>query len=752
MISMAPNENSVLDSNNTVPTVTVNSSAVCVGDVAVVVATPGIEGNYDYAWDVPTGANNPGNVASFTTTVAGTYTVVISTIQEPICSSGSVSGTVTFVTPPTVTVESSTICAGQTATITANPGTLGDYNYEWSVPSEATNPGNVSSFSTMAAGDYSVLITTASGITCSSESASGTVTVVSLPTVTVNSSIICEGDSATVTATTGISGTYEYVWTVPSGAGNPGDVPSFSTINAGEYSVSITTTGGITCNSDPAFGNVNILPLPTVSVNSSTICAGQSITVTATPGTPGDYEYVWSVPSGGNNPGDVSSFSTMAAGEYSVSITATSEITCISNPGSGTVNILPLPTVAVNSLTICSGESATIIATPGSPGAYEYSWTVPTGVISPGNVSSFSANVAGDYSVIITTTELALCSSDTASGDLIISPLPDAGMIFGAEAHCAGINSDTLFAGSAIGNLQWYSGSTPDSLLPVQGAISDSIVVTNLLDSMYFTVVAVTYGCFPDTSEFTLIPIGENVMTSYLPENTELCAELFEYFIADTSYTTTWFVDGLAVADSLSIFGFSVSEAGNYVVSNLSRSNTGCAISDSVSVIVNPIPEQVLIELLTEGLLGFEGSTAYETEWGITGANTGIELYQSSGINYNFYSSFDPLNNYYWVEFTNEFGCTSRSYYNEPVTVIESKKPFVICYPNPAIDKLYIKLEPTNSVSFEYLIFDSIGGLNLSGVISSNETTVDVSALDSGLYVLSVNAPDTSYTLRFVIR
>src|SRR5439155_25076699 len=52
------------------------------------------------------------------------------------------------------------------------------------------------------------------------------------PTVTVNSSTICEGETATVTASPGGAGTYTYVWTVPAGVPNPGNAASFTTIVA----------------------------------------------------------------------------------------------------------------------------------------------------------------------------------------------------------------------------------------------------------------------------------------------------------------------------------------------------------------------------------------------------------------------------------------------------------------------------------------------------------------------------------------
>jgi valyl-tRNA synthetase len=80
------------------------------------------------------------------------------------------------------------------------------------------------------------------------------------------------------------------------------------------------------------------------------------------------------------------------------------------------------PTVVVNSETICFGADAIISATPTPEGIYNYSWTVPSGASNPGNVASFTATVAGSYTVTITTTGTAPCSSDPVTGTLTINP------------------------------------------------------------------------------------------------------------------------------------------------------------------------------------------------------------------------------------------------------------------------------------------------------------------------------------------
>jgi gliding motility-associated-like protein len=406
---------------NPIPTVTVNSPNVCAGTPATVTATPGAAGSYSYAWTVPAGATNPGNVATFTTTTSGTYSVII-TNTVTSCVSSSSSGTVTVNPNPSVTVDSPGVCAGNAATVTATPGTAGLYSYAWTVPVGASAPGNVATFNTTTAGTYSVIITNTT-TTCVSTPASVNVTINPLPTVTVNNPAVCEGVPATVTASPGVAGSYSFAWTVPVGAATPGNVATFTTTTAGTYSVVLTNT--LTgCVSASASGTVTVSTNPTVSVNSPTVCAGAIAAVTATPGTAGTYSYAWTVPAGATAPGNVANFNTTIAGTYSVVITNTST-TCVSPSASGNVTINPTPTVTVNSSTVCSGTLATVTASPLSAGVYDYAWTVPASATPPGNVATFTTTTAGTYSVVITNTTTG-CFSTSASGTVVVNPLPTA--------------------------------------------------------------------------------------------------------------------------------------------------------------------------------------------------------------------------------------------------------------------------------------------------------------------------------------
>lgn len=146
-----------------------------------------------------------------------------------------------------------------------------------------------------------------------------------------------------------------YIWSITSLTGGngiitPGVTPNLITVNwtsAGNVTLQVIETNAAGCAGDPVSINVTINPLPTVTVNSSAICAGTNATITATPGTAGTYNYVWTVPGGAANPGNVASFTSGIAGTYSVVITNTTS-NCASASAGGTVTITAAPTLVVN--------------------------------------------------------------------------------------------------------------------------------------------------------------------------------------------------------------------------------------------------------------------------------------------------------------------------------------------------------------------------------------------------------------------
>lgn len=156
---------------------------------------------------------------------------------------------------------------------------------------------------------------------------------------------------------------------------------------------------------DPSLASFSTLNLvagqkPSVSISSGVACVGNSTTVTATPGAPGLYSYLYIVPFGGTNPGDVASFSTNIEGSYYVSVTDLGS-GCVSNQAGIYVAFAPFPIVTIDATSICDGNPATVTAV-GNSGNPSFTWTVPIGASNPGNDFVFSTVIPGDYTVVLT--------------------------------------------------------------------------------------------------------------------------------------------------------------------------------------------------------------------------------------------------------------------------------------------------------------------------------------------------------------
>ncbi|MGV3697161.1 Ig-like domain-containing protein, partial [Flavobacterium sp.] len=165
------------------------------------------------------------------------------------------------------------ICASQVPTtapfnlfdlLGGTPDTTG----AWTGPITTSNgsQGTLNPATLTVAGSPYVFTYTVSSALCVTDTATITIIISPSPTVTVSSTPVCQGTPATVTATVTPAGSYSYVWTVPAGATNPGNVASFTTTTAGLYTVVATNTS-TTCPSQPASVTVVINARPTVTVS-----------------------------------------------------------------------------------------------------------------------------------------------------------------------------------------------------------------------------------------------------------------------------------------------------------------------------------------------------------------------------------------------------------------------------------------------------------------------------------------------------
>lgn len=431
---------------NASASVAVNSPTVCSGSSTLLTANPSITGG-SFLW-------SPGGETTAAITVSPSANTTYSvTYTSSGCGNATATSTVTVINPPTLTVNSPSICAGNSTVLTANPSTTGG-DYLWSPGGETTQTITVSPTSTTA---YTVTYEVGQ---CTSAPATATVTVNPSPTVTVNSSAICAGNSATLTATpSGGSGTY--LW---SPGGQTTQSISVSPGSSTTYSV-VYTDGG--CSSPVATGTVNVTPIPTLTVPDITICSGSSGTITATPSQAGG-SYLWSPGGQTTNSITVSPTSNSA---YSVTYTLNG---CTSTSYTSNVSVVTAPTLSSNSETICSGETVTLTATP-SIGGGSYLWN-------PGGATTSSITVSpisnSTYTVVYT---VPGCPGANSTSTVNVDPTPT--VTVNSDQICAGEQSVlTASPSQGGGSYLWTPGGETTASITVSPSSNTVYGVTYTLN------------------------------------------------------------------------------------------------------------------------------------------------------------------------------------------------------------------------------------------------------------------------------
>jgi gliding motility-associated-like protein len=289
-------------------TASATATTVCVGSSVVLTAT-GTATSYTWSGGVINGA-------SFVPTSTAVYSVT-GYDASGCYNTSTVQISVNPITTVTANATSTTICAGGTVALTGS----GAANYTWS-----GTVVNGLGFSPVGTTTYTVTDTTG----CSN-TASITVNVIPLPTVSVSSTSVCYGSNAVLTASaTPVSGT-TYSWST----GIVGNSLSVSPISNAVYTVTATNSGcdasaiasvsvvpvvtpvtGFSYASPLCLTATNPLPMPISGFSASgTYFSGAGLTINSTTGlidlsssNAGTYVITYSVAANGCNPSSNSTF------------------------------------------------------------------------------------------------------------------------------------------------------------------------------------------------------------------------------------------------------------------------------------------------------------------------------------------------------------------------------------------------------------------------------------------------------------
>lgn len=558
---------------NATPTLNIptNNLSLCSGNPLVL---PPVTGGSIVNWNGPnsytSSVSSPTVTNSITSGDAGTYSVSVSeTYGSQTCTSAVSEVTVAVVLSASVQASNADVCLGSTTTITptgANSYTL--------------IPGNSSGLS------FTLNPTTNTTYTLQGSAGTGcdgtttfSIQVNPLPNViaTATPTDICSGNTSTLS----VAGADQYQWDSNAGSSTNPDV-SVSPNTTTTYSV--IGTYSLTGCSNSSTIQINVTTTPTVNVASSqaSVCAGSSATLTLS----GASSYTVTDPPTNSN------------GTTVITPTSTTTYTitgnngnCESQPETITIYYNDLPVLSINNSTICSGNTATLIAN----GADSYVWN-------PGGMTSSTVTVTPNNSTtysVVGTNSITGCTSTLTTVDLTVNPTPVANATANPNTVCSSgtvnLNGSSTVSGSTY---TWSTGNGINSTNQNQQNISFSAAGLNTGSYTYTLTVSSPEGCVSaaTTASVQIISLPNS---SFSLSPLSICQNSNASLTIDSPQSGTtydWNIGGVSVNNSnpVNIPSTITSTPGTYSVTVVAAIGT-CSNSSTETLTVNILPTVSLI-------------------------------------------------------------------------------------------------------------------------------------------------------------
>ena len=568
-----------------------------------------------------------------------------------------------------------------------------------------------------------------------------TVTTISLS----STNTVCLGNSIAIKAT----GANTYTWSTGSTA-NPLII---SPSSSNTYSVVGKSFGGCAAIASRSI-TVNSIPLPSLTVNSSTICIGKSFTITpsgadtytitggtyvVSPSTTKTYTVTGTntltgcrsnpvfqvltvnplptitVAGGAMCAGENFTLSASGASSYTFqsgsavvspltnstySVVGMSPAGCVSGVKTASVEVNPLPVILVNSGAICVGKSFTLV--PG--GANTYTITGGNQVVSPAMTATYG--VTG-------TDNLGCISSAAAVSTVVVTPYP-VFTVSGNSSVCKNFPLSLIASGSAM-SYNWSNGMS-GNLITVSLTSSTNFTITGTTNNCstthtrYITVyplpfVNVNSGVICAGNSFTLTPIG--ALSYNIPGGSP--------FVTPVN-TTTYAVTGVDA--------------------------NGCIGTAISTVVVNALPvlsvtsDKQIVCAGESAMLVASGAFSYN--WG-NGSGSATQVVSPSSTSV------------YNVTGTDVNGCANTSAITVSVQACLSVKntagntsPEV--YPNPTAGKVVIDCQDMITLK----ITNSVGQIIREEMLQPGKHLVDLSAYSNGIYFVFFKQQNQNKTIKII--
>ena len=396
--------------------------------------------------------------------------------------------------------------------------------------------------------------------------------------------------------------------------------------------------------------------------------------------------------------------------------------------------------------TICQNNSITFDA--GAVNGYTYTWETIPGNTVVGTSHNYTVNSAGTY-VAIVTNQLGFTASDTVT--VSVNPLPVA---YAGKDTTINYQTPATLQGSVTGSTGSYSYSwAPANLLvnaTIQNPTTTSLTVTTVFT---LTVKDLITGC-SGTDQVIVNNIGGPLSVSAHAKPDTICAGESVLLTALASggtsinYTYNWNTTPVSTNDSVNV---TPTANATYIVTVTSGANTA---TSSIAVVVHPLPivnlgnDTTICKNKTITLHAGTG-TGYVYNWsnGTTSSTLVVDSTFANG------SGIAAIS----VTVTNSFGCISSDAINITFVTCSGIDEFgsnasIAMYPNPTGGMTNIAINGLNS-NAELTVFNLQGKAILNKTVTNNTvTTLDLTYLPKGVYIVRVNNEKVNIISKLIIQ
>lgn len=624
----------------------------------------------------------------------------------------------------TATVVNPIPCSGGLGAVSV-PASAG-CTYLWNTGATTSNLTGVPT------GNYSVTVTNTNGCTAVSS------VVLTEPSpltaiATITSPVSCANPQASINVS-GSGGTAPYTGT------------GIFSVNAGNYSYTVTDANG--CLSNTTIDVPSASSISLTAVVTPPKCSNETNGSIALSGTTG-YNYSW------NNGNTTSSITNLAAGNYSVVV---SNATC-SNTYSYTLTnpAMLIPVITSNGNTslpaICAGTAVSLTANAfGGVSPYTYSWSHNLGTnasVSP----SPSANTT--YTVWITDAN-GCTKTNTFTVTTKASPTANAGV---DKTVCNGNSTTIGTAGNALYTYSWFpaTGLSANNIpMPIVSASTTSIYTV--------TVTRITSGCTRQDAVVVNVnnaPISAAITAS----NNNICEGAGNIILSCVSPSATlfkWYKDGVYVYSGANYTLTTALQSGKYVCkTQLSSTNTCVAISNEITVLINAAPIPVITPTGTSNVVTVCGSalplvlsasatmnpSSFQWQYSTTGsATTYVNIPNATTNTLNVSTTA-----FYRVIATYPNGCTRTSVAKKVTVNLGCREQQILdsvslsevlsIHPNPFSDEFTLQFTTPTHCEVEFV--NALGQLVLSKKVENEDRlVVDTKEWAIGLYIMKIKTKD----------